>query len=98
MADKDTIKNRNESLSSLGIVMEKHLRTYFSAHKEGIKPTNLYNNVIDEVERTLISETLAATRGNQIKAAEILGINRNTLRSKILKIKAAQKKSKKKDN
>lgn len=98
MAEKENNKARTEDLSSLSLVMEKHLRNYFSAHKGDVKPTNLYNNVIGEVEKSLILETLASTRGNQIKASEILGINRNTLRSKILKIKAAQKKSKKRDN
>ena len=39
--------------------------------------------VIREVERPLITLTLQATRGNQIKAAEVLGVNRNTLRKKI---------------
>ena len=36
-----------------------------------------------ELEAPLLTATLAATRGNQIKAAEILGLNRNTLRKKI---------------
>jgi two-component system nitrogen regulation response regulator GlnG len=39
--------------------------------------------VLREVERPLISLTLAATRGNQIRAAQLLGLNRNTLRKKI---------------
>jgi two-component system nitrogen regulation response regulator GlnG len=39
--------------------------------------------VLREVERPLIELTLAATRGNQIKAAHVLGLNRNTLRKKI---------------
>ena len=44
---------------------------------------DIYDQVIAEVERPLIRMTLAATRGNQIKAAEMLGLNRNTLRKKI---------------
>ena len=39
--------------------------------------------MIEEVERPLIERTLHLTRGNQIKAAKILGLNRNTLRKKI---------------
>jgi two-component system nitrogen regulation response regulator GlnG len=44
---------------------------------------NLYNLVVERVERPLIELTLRKTRGSQIKAAQILGINRNTLRKKI---------------
>ena len=44
---------------------------------------NLYSLVIERVERPLIELTLQAVRGNQIRAAKILGINRNTLRKKI---------------
>ena len=45
--------------------------------------SDIYERVIAEVERPLIQMTLAATRGNQIKAAAMLGLNRNTLRKKI---------------
>jgi two-component system nitrogen regulation response regulator GlnG len=48
-----------------------------------VPPAGLYDRVLHEVERPLISLTLAATRGNQVRAAEILGLNRNTLRKKI---------------
>jgi two-component system nitrogen regulation response regulator GlnG len=53
---------------------------------------NLYNLVIERVERPLIELTLRKTGGNQIKAAEILGINRNTLRKKITDLHIAVKK------
>jgi DNA-binding NtrC family response regulator len=43
----------------------------------------LYDRILREVERPLLSLSLLATRGNQIKAAEVLGINRNTLRKKM---------------
>ncbi len=43
----------------------------------------LYDRVLREIERPLISLTLTATRGNQIRAAQLLGLNRNTLRKKI---------------
>ena len=49
----------------------------------GWAPSDVYDRVIAEVERPLIRLTLAATRGNQIKAASMLGLNRNTLRKKI---------------
>ncbi len=63
--------------------LNKHLKNYFLAHKGSLPATGLYERIIQEVERPLINQTLIATRGNQIKAAELLGINRNTLRKKI---------------
>ena len=45
--------------------------------------TDLYDKILAEVERPLIRLTLGVTRGNQIKAAAMLGLNRNTLRKKI---------------
>ena len=54
-----------------------------AAHDGGAGPSDIYDRVIAEVERPLIRLTLAATRGNQIKAAAMLGLNRNTLRKKI---------------
>jgi two-component system nitrogen regulation response regulator GlnG len=47
---------------------------------------DLYQRVLDRVERPLLEAVLAHTGGNQIRAAAILGINRNTLRKKILEL------------
>jgi two-component system, NtrC family, nitrogen regulation response regulator GlnG len=63
--------------------VERHIRSYFAAHKGGVPAAGLYDRVLREVERPLIVLTLGATRGNQIKAAHLLGLNRNTLRKKI---------------
>jgi two-component system, NtrC family, nitrogen regulation response regulator GlnG len=63
--------------------VERHIKGYFAAHKGGLPAAGLYNRVLREVERPLIELTLEATRGNQIKAAHLLGLNRNTLRKKI---------------
>ena len=63
--------------------VDRHLENYFVAHKGGLPAAGLYDRIIQEVERPLINRTLIATRGNQIKAAELLGMNRNTLRKKI---------------
>ncbi|MGM0560638.1 MAG: nitrogen regulation protein NR(I) [Pseudomonadota bacterium] len=68
---------------SLGGVVEQVLREYFDAHAEELPASGLYDRVLREIERPLIELTLDATHGNQIKAAKVLGLNRNTLRKKI---------------
>ena len=68
---------------SLSTLIERHLAADFASQPEGVPPRGLYDRVLQEVEAPLIRLTLAATRGNQIRAAEILGLNRNTLRKKI---------------
>ncbi len=68
---------------SLATLVERHLAADFASQPDGLPPRGLYDRVIEEVEAPLIRLTLAATRGNQIRAAEILGLNRNTLRKKI---------------
>ena len=68
---------------SLGGAVEHHLRLYFEAHKDRLPPSGLYGRVLREIERPLIELTLTATRGNQLRAADLLGLNRNTLRKKI---------------
>jgi len=69
--------------ASLGGTVERLLRDYFDAHADGLPAAGLYDRVVREVERPLIELTLSATRGNQLKAARVLGVNRNTLRKKI---------------
>jgi len=71
---------------NLGQAVEHHLKAYFDAHRGGLPATGLYERVLREVERPLISLSLKATRGNQLKAARLLGLNRNTLRKKIRKL------------
>jgi two-component system nitrogen regulation response regulator GlnG len=67
----------------LSHTVERQLKVYFNAHGASLPAPGLFDRVIREVERPLISLTLEATRGNQIRAAEVLGLNRNTLRKKI---------------
>jgi two-component system, NtrC family, nitrogen regulation response regulator GlnG len=67
----------------LAAAVERHIKGYFAAHKGGLPAAGLYDRVLREVERPLILLTLGATRGNQIRAAHLLGLNRNTLRKKI---------------
>ncbi|MEJ2120407.1 MAG: nitrogen regulation protein NR(I) [Alphaproteobacteria bacterium] len=68
---------------SLGAAVDRHLSEYFQAHKGGLPPSGLYDRVLREIEAPLIRLSLEATRGNQIRAAALLGLNRNTLRKKI---------------
>lgn len=70
----------NEGLS---LVVERHLSEYFAAHEGALPSPGLYGRILREIERPLISISLIATGGNQLKAAELLGLNRNTLRKKI---------------
>ena len=67
----------------IAAAVERHLTTYFASFGDNLPPPGLYHRILREVEYPLISAALAATRGNQIKAAELLGVNRNTLRKKI---------------
>ncbi|MEM9684819.1 MAG: helix-turn-helix domain-containing protein, partial [Pseudomonadota bacterium] len=73
----------DESEESLTDAVERHLRTYFDAHDGDLPASGLYDRVLREMERPLIRLSLAATRGNQVRAAQLLGLNRNTLRKKI---------------
>jgi len=63
--------------------VDRHLQALFAAHGERLPPDGMYDRVIAEVERPLLSLALGATRGNQLRAARLLGLNRNTLRKKI---------------
>jgi two-component system nitrogen regulation response regulator GlnG len=67
----------------LAAAVERHITDYFTAHRGTQPASGLYDRVLREIERPLIVATLGATRGNQIKAAHLLGLNRNTLRKKI---------------
>jgi len=67
----------------LGASVERHIRRYFELHGNMLPPPGLYQRILREVEIPLLEVALAATSGNQAKCAELLGINRNTLRKKI---------------
>jgi two-component system nitrogen regulation response regulator GlnG len=69
-----------EALSTL---VRRRLASDFAAAPGGIPEDGLYDRVMAEIEAPLLTLTLEATKGNQIRAAAILGINRNTLRKKI---------------
>jgi len=63
--------------------VDKHLRRYFDLHGSQLPPNGVYQRILKEVELPLITIALDATGGNQAKCANLLGINRNTLRKKI---------------
>jgi len=67
----------------LTTALEHHLAQLLHQYEPGLPPPGLYQDIIEQVEAPLISMALNACRGNQIKAAQLLGLNRNTLRKKI---------------
>jgi len=75
--------NLEANTERLGASVERHLRRYFDLHGTMLPPAGLYGRILREVEAPLIEIALAATSGNQAKCADLLGINRNTLRKKI---------------
>jgi two-component system nitrogen regulation response regulator GlnG len=70
-------------VENLGGAVEAYLSSHFSGFPNGVPPPGLYHRILKEIEVPLLTAALAATRGNQIRAADLLGLNRNTLRKKI---------------
>jgi two-component system nitrogen regulation response regulator GlnG len=70
--------------ATLASAIEPLLAKLFQNHGDQLPPPGLYHRVIRAIEAPLISAVLEATGGHQIKAAELLGLNRNTLRKKII--------------
>lgn len=69
--------------NSIGQCIHFHLKKFFDMHQDGTAPSDLYNNIMQEVEKALITETMKYSDNVQAKATKILGINRNTLSKKI---------------
>ena len=78
-----SVTNLNITSEKLGNAVEMHIKRYFDLHGESLPPFGLYQRILREVELPLIQISLAASAGNQAKCADMLGINRNTLRKKI---------------
>ncbi|ODR94397.1 nitrogen regulation protein NR(I) [Methyloceanibacter stevinii] len=72
-----------EAAADLSEAVERYLSDYFMSFGQELPPAGLYTRILRKVESPLITAPLAATRGNQIRAADLLGVNRNTLRKKI---------------
>ena len=88
---EQALENQPEMEGSYGVAgteklssdIERHLRRYFDLHGNILPPVGLYNRILRELEIPLIGVSLEATGGNQAKCADLLVINRNTLRKKI---------------
>jgi two-component system nitrogen regulation response regulator GlnG len=64
-------------------VVASYVEQIFAERDGRLPPAGLYGRILREVERPLIARVLMETRGNQLRAAALLGVNRNTLRKKI---------------
>ncbi|MGU3400860.1 nitrogen regulation protein NR(I) [Brucellaceae bacterium D45D] len=73
----------NPESVTIAQAVEQNMQRYFASFGDDLPPPGLYHRVLAELEYPLILACLTATRGNQIKAADLLGLNRNTLRKKI---------------
>ncbi len=74
---------RTDPAQPLSDTIEQHLQRYFDLHGDDLPPPGLYDRIMRECERPLIQIALDACNGNQLRCAELLGMNRNTLRKKI---------------
>jgi two-component system nitrogen regulation response regulator GlnG len=72
-----------EESINIAQAVEKRMQSYFAEFSNNLPPSGLYERFLPDFEHPLILAALAATNGNQIRAAELLGLNRNTLRKKI---------------
>ena len=81
----DTNMNKQQNVDAgIGVSVEKMVDRYLKAHDGGSIPSGLYHRVIKEVENALFKTVMGFVGHNQVQASKILGINRNTLRKKML--------------
>jgi Fis family transcriptional regulator len=66
----------------MALAVEQSLERYF-ADLEGARPAGIYDMVILTVEKPMLQRVMLEAKGNQLRASEMLGINRNTLRKKL---------------
>jgi two-component system, NtrC family, nitrogen regulation response regulator GlnG len=67
----------------LGVAVEQHLTRYFSTFAPELPPDGLSHRIAEAVDKPLMRAAMVASRGNQIRAAKLLGVNRNTLRKRL---------------
>ena len=87
---KEISHNKNEK-ENLRSYLESFLKNFFDSLESNDQKIDLHDKFMDEFERPLILKSLEFCKGNQIKTSKILGINRNTLRSKLKKLKISSK-------
>jgi two-component system nitrogen regulation response regulator GlnG len=83
VAVEEPVEVNGDEPDTMAAVVERHVSRLLAAIRESGEEGVLYERALAELERPLIRMTLAETRGNQIRAAALLGLNRNTLRKKI---------------
>jgi two-component system nitrogen regulation response regulator GlnG len=83
IADRTSTPTMVAGPVDLSMAVETHVGEVLREYEPDLPPAGLYQRVIDRVEAPLIAMALNACGGNQIKAADLLGLNRNTLRKKI---------------
>lgn len=83
LADLDVAGEEETPGPSLSDLVEQRLSSFLARQPSDARPTRLYEEVLETVERPLLQAVLSAAQGNQSQAAEMLGINRNTLRRKV---------------
>ncbi|MEM9280035.1 MAG: sigma 54-interacting transcriptional regulator, partial [Pseudomonadota bacterium] len=78
-----TESTKGSGFNSFADAAEYYARRYFDTNSGNMEQTDVHKLFLEELEYPLITAALSATNGNQLKAASILGLNRNTLRKKI---------------
>lgn len=74
---------QTEAEETMEQAIDRHLTVLFQSHRGRLPEDGLYERMLAQLERPLLIRTLKATKGNQLKAAAVLGLNRNTLRKKL---------------
>jgi len=72
----------SEKISQLSHAVKHSIRRYLY-ELDGTQPSNMYELVLKQIEQPLFEAILEHTKGNQSRAAELLGLNRGTLRKKL---------------
>jgi two-component system nitrogen regulation response regulator GlnG len=83
ISDRQAVTPAGGGAVDVSAAVETHVAQLLRDHEPKLPPAGLYQRVLDKVEAPLIAMVLNACGGNQIKASELLGLNRNTLRKKI---------------